>query len=58
MSTETAAREQARVAALHRLGAFGTPPEERFDRVVRLARQLFDVPTAIVSLVDRDVVVH
>lgn len=58
MSTDTAARERARVAALHRLGAFGTPPEERFDRVVRLARQLFGVPTAIVSLVDRDVVVH
>lgn len=58
MSTDTTAREQDRVAALHRLGVLGTPPEERFDRVVRLARQLFDVPTALVSLVDRDVVVH
>lgn len=48
------AREEARLAALHRLGVLDTPPEERFDRVVRLAQQLFDVPTVLVSLVDRD----
>ncbi len=56
--TGTGAREQDRLEALHRLGVVDTPPEDRFDRVVRLARQLFGVPTALVSLVDRDVVVH
>lgn len=40
-----------RLAALERLGAVTGSPEPRFDRVVRLARQLFDVPTATVSLV-------
>jgi hypothetical protein len=50
--------EDRRIEALHRLGVLDAPAEERFDRVVRLARQLFDVPTALVSLVDRDRVVH
>jgi hypothetical protein len=46
--------EQARVEAVRELGLLDTPPEERFDRVVRLAKQLFDVPTVAVNLVDRD----
>jgi hypothetical protein len=58
MVTGTQPAEQERLAALHRLGVVDAPAEDRFDRVVRLARQLFDVPTALVSLVDRDVVVH
>jgi hypothetical protein len=40
-----------RLAALERVGAVTSDPEPRFDRVVRLARQLFDVPTATVSLI-------
>jgi hypothetical protein len=39
-----------RLAALEALGAVTAAVEPRFDRVVRLARQLFDVPTATVSL--------
>jgi hypothetical protein len=31
-----------------------TPPEERFDRVVRLAKRIFDVPIVAVTLVDRE----
>ncbi len=58
MSTQTPPLEERRLEALHRLGALDSPAEDRFDRVVRLARQLFGVPTALVSLVDRDVVVH
>ncbi|HEY0186458.1 MAG TPA: SpoIIE family protein phosphatase [Cellulomonas sp.] len=50
--------EDRRIEALQRLGVLDAPHEERFDRVVRLARQLFDVPTALVSLVDRDRVVY
>ena len=58
MASDTLHLEDDRVAALHRLGVLDTPAEDRFDRVVRLARQLFGVSTAIVSLVDREVVVH
>jgi hypothetical protein len=46
--------EQARIEAVRELGLLDTPPEERFDRVVRLARRLFDVPTVAVNLVDGD----
>lgn len=46
--------ERDRLAAVRELGLLDTAPEERFDRVVRLAQQLFAVPTAYVSLVDRD----
>lgn len=50
----TRADEEERVAAVRSLDLLDTPPEERFDRVVRLAQQLFGVPTAYVSLIDRD----
>jgi len=44
--------ESERVQALHDLNILDTPAEERFDRLTRLARRLFDVPIALVSLVD------
>lgn len=31
-----------------------TPPEERFDRLTRLTRRTFNVPVALISLVDSD----
>lgn len=37
---------------LRGLGILDTPPEERFDRLTRLAATVFDVPIALVSLVD------
>lgn len=43
-----------RLAALEALGTVQADPEPRFDRVVRLARQVFDVPTATVQLVGAD----
>ncbi|HET6519216.1 MAG TPA: MBL fold metallo-hydrolase [Geminicoccaceae bacterium] len=46
--------EERRLGAVHRLGLLDTRPEERFDRLTRLAAALFDVPIALVSLVDRD----
>lgn len=46
--------EAARLATLHSLDLLDTPPEERFDRLTRLARRLFDVPIALVSLVDEN----
>ena len=39
---------------MHRLSILDTAPEERFDRIARLARRCFGVPIALVSLVDRD----
>ena len=46
--------EIQRVQALHDAAIVGTPPEERFDRLTRLAQQIFQVPIALVSLVDTD----
>lgn len=44
--------ESERVALLRDMAILDTPPEERFDRVTRLAAALFDVPIALVSLLD------
>jgi len=44
--------EEARLQALASLHVLDTPREERFDRLVRLTQKLFDVPTAVVSLID------
>ena len=44
--------EAQRIKDLHSLDILDTEPEERFDRVTRIAKHLFDVPIAVVSLVD------
>lgn len=46
--------ERARLAALQRLNLLDTPAEERFDRFTRIARHVFAVPVALISLVDAD----
>jgi adenylate cyclase len=46
--------EAARQEELLRLNILDTPAEERFDRIVRLTRRLFDVPISYVSLVDEN----
>jgi len=46
--------EVARQRALNDLGIVDTPPEERFDRVTRLAKQLFGVESAAITLIDHD----
>ena len=43
-----------RVRALRSLQVLDTAPEERFDRITRLARALFDTPVASVNLVDAE----
>jgi phosphoribosyl 1,2-cyclic phosphodiesterase/DNA-binding response OmpR family regulator len=48
------ADEEARLRALHDAGILDSPAEERFDRITRLARRVFDVPIALVSLVDAE----
>ncbi len=44
--------EASRLATLRGLNILDTSPEERFDRLTRLAQHLLDVPIALVSLVD------
>ncbi|MCG8405357.1 MAG: SpoIIE family protein phosphatase [Phycisphaerales bacterium] len=46
--------EQERLADLRALHILDTPPEERFDRIVKLATEVFDVPIAYIALVDAD----
>ena len=46
--------ETARLEALRRLDLLDTPPSEAFDRITRMAAQLFDLPIAAVSLTDGD----
>ncbi len=46
-----AATENQRLAAVRRTGLLGTPAEERFDRITRLARRAFDVPMAVIDIV-------
>ena len=46
--------EIERLKTLHNLQILDTPPEERFDRLTRLASTFFKVPTVLVSLVDKD----
>ena len=44
--------EPQRLATLQSLDILDTVPEERFDRLTRMAKRLFGVPVALVSLVD------
>ena len=46
--------EALRLDTLRRLSLLDTEAEERFDRLTRMARRVFDVPIALVSLVDED----
>ena len=46
--------EEKRIKALRSLKILDTPAEERFDRLTRLAKQLFQVKASMVSLVDTD----
>ena len=46
--------EAVRLKALRSLDLLDTPEEERFDRLTRMAKRMFRVPIALVSLVDED----
>lgn len=48
------ANERERLNALNSLKIIDTDPEERFDRITRIAKKLFDVPIALVSLVEEN----
>lgn len=44
--------ESARLEAVDRYELLDTSPEPQFDRIVRLIRNIFDLPIGIVSLID------
>lgn len=44
--------EQARIDALRTINMLDTPAEERFDRVTRLAKRVFNISISLVSLID------
>ncbi len=46
--------EVERLKVLRSLDILDTPAEERFDRLTRIANRMFDVPIALVSLVDEN----
>ena len=46
--------DDQRVAHLHALNILDTPREDAFDNMTRLVAELFGVPIALVSLVDRE----
>lgn len=48
------ADDDYRLAALKALPLLDTPPEPEFDTIVQLGQHLFDVPTCLITLVDRD----
>ena len=41
--------------AVQRLGLLGTPAEERFDRITRMAKRMFGVPMAVIDIVGEEV---
>jgi diguanylate cyclase (GGDEF)-like protein/PAS domain S-box-containing protein len=49
---EPSGAETARLAALKTTGLLNTQPEDKFDRLTRLAREMFGVKAALVSVVD------
>ena len=44
--------ESERVAAVRDLNLLDTPPDAEFDRITALAARIFDVPVAVISVVD------
>ena len=46
--------DKERLAALRELLILDTPPEERFDKIVQFAAQEFDMPIALLSVIDEN----
>lgn len=51
---ETSRAETRRLAALKRLGILDTPPDERFERLTRIAQRFYQVPVALFTLIDEN----
>jgi len=52
ISLQTPHYEASRLEALRKLNLLDTPPSESFDRITRMAAQMFKLPVAAVSLTD------
>lgn len=46
--------DEERLKKLHLYEILDTPPEEAFDKIAKLANQIFDTPSAFISFVDRN----
>ncbi|GAB3197737.1 GAF domain-containing protein [Pontibacter aydingkolensis] len=46
--------EEERISALHRYQILDTPPDGSFDRITALAAKMFNMPIALITLVDHD----
>jgi GAF domain-containing protein len=53
-SQDIAVDDQPRIEALRKYDILDTPPDGSFDRITNLASIIFNVPIAIISLVDTD----
>ncbi len=53
-SPQTPDNELERQSALNSIGILDTTPEERYDRITRVAKGIFEVPIVLVSLVDEN----
>ncbi|MES2257509.1 MAG: GAF domain-containing protein [Pseudomonadota bacterium] len=54
LAAPTPDNEAERLAALYALLILDTPREERFDKIVEFAAAEFDVPIALISLIDSE----
>jgi GAF domain-containing protein len=54
ITLEKPANETKRIEALNRYNILDTPPDGSFDRITKLAATIFEVPIAIISLVDTE----
>jgi len=54
LATPLPTEEAHRLQVLLDLNILDTAPEDRFDRITRMAARLFGVPVALVSLIDAD----
>lgn len=54
MRAPVGADDEERLASLRKTNLLDTPAEERFDRITRMARRVFGMPVALVSLVDEE----
>jgi len=52
LAAPTPSNDKERLAALRALLILDTPPEARYDKIVQFAADEFDVPIALLSLVD------
>lgn len=54
ITAPTPDNEAARISALYAMLLLDTPSEERFDKIVDFAATEFDVPIALISLIDSE----